>query len=285
MKEKFDLMIQKITQDQDSNDILEAKLNYQKLAGEIYEDDKTFEARMGLFLEWYIFDHRGPGKEQTPLELFLAQNLDELKTGDDFILNINSIFVVKKIRADEVVVMDLLDSKKYNVRENESKILFNKNDLFEGRIILLEGDYYFTGNFCFHPRETEKFIKGEVKKIYAIKEVFLKELKQFNSQLKDLISKLEKNGNEIEKLNSKIENAGSIDKARPLYEKLDTLKIFRAELIQKISMKEAEKSNLETFKIKNEINALVSDLIQKLGYMNLKWERSRQIDIHDIYRN
>ena len=74
MKEKIDLLIQKITQNQDSNDILEARKEYQKLAGEIYEDDRTYETRMGLFLEWYIFDHTVPGKEKSPLELFFDQN-------------------------------------------------------------------------------------------------------------------------------------------------------------------------------------------------------------------
>ena len=58
MKEKFDRLIQEITQNQDSDDILTARKDYQKRAGEIYEDDKSYEARMGLFLEWYVFDRK-----------------------------------------------------------------------------------------------------------------------------------------------------------------------------------------------------------------------------------
>jgi len=290
LKEKFDLLIQKITQDQDSNDILEARKDYQKIAGEIYEDDKSYESRMGLFLEWYVFDRKTSGQEKTPLEIFFSQNggggmSGEFKSEDDFTQNINGLFIVKKIRENEVTVLSLLDDIKYNVKENDGKILFHKNDLFEGRIVLIGENYYFSPNFCFHPKEAEKFIKVEVKKIQLILNGYLKELKQFNSQLKDLNTRLDKNAREIEKLNGKVQKTNSTDKIRSLNEKLDALKNVRAELTQKVSMSEAEKANLETQKIKNEIMGLVSILIQRLGYMNLKWERSRQIDLHDIYRN
>jgi hypothetical protein len=290
LKDKFDLLIQKITEDQDSNDILEARREYQKFSGEIYEDDRSYETRMGLFLEWYVFDRIVPGKERSLLELFLSPNGDggeskEFKSGDDFTNNINGLFIVKKIRDDEVVALNLLDDKKYSVKEKEGKILFHKNDLFEGRIVRINENYYFSSNFCFHPKDAEKFIKSEVKKIISVRETFLKELKQFNTQLKDLNSRLDKNSREVEKINSKVQKTQATDKIRSLNEKLEALKKVRAELTQQTSTLEAQKSNLETQKIKNEINELTSHLLQKLGYMNLKWERSRQIDLHDIYRD
>lgn len=290
MKEEFDLLIQKITQDQDPDDILEARRDYQKLAGEIYEDDRSYEARMGLFLEWYVFDRMVPGQEKPLLELFIAKNGSggtavELKNVHQFSNNINGLFIVKKIRDDEVVVLNLLDEKKYSVKENEGKILFHKNDLFEGRVVSMDGSYYFSPNFCFHPNEAEKYIKGEVKKIISAREIFLKELKQFNSQLKEFNSRLDKNSREVEKINAKVQKTETTDKIRSLNEKLEALKKVRAELTQQISTLEAEKSNLETQKLKNEINELINHLLQKLGYMNLKWERSRQIDLNDIYSN
>ncbi len=290
MKDKIDLLIQRITEDHDSKDILEAKRVYQKMAGEIYEDDKSYEARMGLFLEWYIFDRNSPGEGKTPLELLIDQNgvgglPDGLKNVHELANNINSLFLIKKIRDNEVVALNLLDDKKYSVKENEGKFIFQKNDLFEGRIVLFDGNYYFTGNFCFHPKEAEKFVKGEIKKIHVVRESFLKELKKIDSGLKDFNSKLDKNAREIEKLNGKIEKITSIDKIGPLNEKLEALKKVRSELIQQISRMEVDKSTVENQKIKKEINALVTHLIQRLSYMNLKWERSRQIDLHDIYCN
>ena len=286
----MDHLIQTITQYQDSNEILDAKRDYQKLAGEIYEDDKSYEARMGLFLEWYMFDRKTPGKEETPLETLIGQNgegglPDVLKNVSNFVDFIHSLFVIKKIRDNEVVALNLLNDKKYSVKEKEGKFLFHKNDLFEGRIILMEGDYYFSGNFCFHPKEAEKFVKGEIKKINSVREGYLKELKKANSQLKDFNSRLEKNAREVHKINGKVQKSNSTEKIRSLNEKLETLKNIRAELTQRASTMEAQKSTLETQKIKIEIGELISHLIQRLGYMNLKWERSRQIDLHDIYCN
>lgn len=290
MKEIFDLLIQKITQDQGSNDILEARRDYQKIAGEIYEDDRSYEARMGLFLEWYVFDRKPPGQEKTPFELFVEQNgasgdSEELKKARQFSDNINGIFVVKKIRDDEVVVLNLLDSVKYSVKENDGKLLFHKHDLFEGRIIKKEDSYYFSPNFCFHPQEAEKFIKGEVKKIASTRDIFLKELKIFNSDLKTLNSRLDKNRREIEKINEKVQKTQSTDKIRSFNATLETAKKDQAELNQQISSLEAVTANHKLLKLKNEINELITHLLQKLSYMNLKWERSRQIDLNDIYRN
>ena len=290
MKETIDLLVQRIIEGQDSSDILEARRKYQKLAGEIYEDDRSYEARIGLFLEWYIFDRKAPGKENPPLELLIAQNSDgglpdELKNVQKFSESIHSLFVIKKIRDNEVVALNLLDDKKYSVKEKEGKFHFHKNDLFEGRIILMDGEYYFSGNYCFHPKEVEKFVKSEVKKIKTVREGYLKELKQLNSQLKDLNLRLGKNARNIEKINGKVQKSNSTDKTLSLKEKLDALTIVRAELTQQVSMLETEKSILETQKIKIEIDEFISHFIQKLGYMNLKWERSRQIALHDIYCN
>ena len=290
MKETIDLLIQTITQDQDSSEILEAKRDYQKLAGEIYEDDRSYEARMGLFLEWYIFDRQGPGNGKTPLEILIAQNSDgslpnELKNVQYFTNNIHGLFVIKKIRNNDVVVLNLLDDKKYSVKEKEGKFLFHKNGLFEGRIVSIDGDYYFSGNFCFHPKEVEKFVKGEVKKINSVRKGYLKELKKINSQLKYLNSRLENNARDVEKINGKIQKSNSTDKTQSLNENLEALKNVRAELTQQVSLIEANKSILETQKIEIEIDELISHLTQRLGYMNLKWERSRQIDLHDIYCN
>lgn len=288
MKQKIDLLIQKITEDHDSNDILEAKRDYQKIAGEIYEDDKSYEARMGLFLEWYVFNRHSFGEGKTPLDLLIENNVagglpDELKNIKEFSNNINGLFLVKKIRDNEVVVLNLFDDTKYNVKENAGNFIFHKTDLFEGRIVLFEGNYYFTGNFCFHPKDAEKFIKSEVKKINVVRDGFLNELKKINSDLKSLSSRLDKNAKEIEKLNGKIEKLNSTDKIGPLNEKLDGFKNTRSELIQQVSRMEVDKSNVENQKLKQEIGELISQLIQRLGYMNLKWERSRQIDLHDIY--
>ena len=143
-----------------SNDLLAARKEYQKHTGEIFEDDKSYESQMALFIN--------PSNDKTVLESIVSTNKelpDSLaKKFNDFILNIHGLFVVKKIRANFIRVMNLFDDKKYDVVTTEKKNLyFSKNTLFEGRLLSLEGCYYFTENFCFHPEGSKKFIKSEIK--------------------------------------------------------------------------------------------------------------------------
>lgn len=289
MKEILDQLIENFNQPPYSTDICEARKDYQKLAGEIYEDDKSYESRVGSFLEWYLFDRVIPDEQLTPLETLLKGNgrvvlPQGIKSIEELTNNIHGLFVIKKIRNHEVVALNLLNDTKYNVRELEGKIIFQKNELFEARIVLNNDEYHFTGNFCFHPKDAVKFIKGEIKNIIKIRDGYLKELKVKNSQLKDLNSKLDKNGREVEKLNKKIKDSESVEKIRDWNDQLEKLKRIRADLVQQVSLAEVAIFNLETDKLKKEINQLSSNLIQRLNYMNLKWERSRQIDLQDIYR-
>jgi hypothetical protein len=290
LKEILDQLIVNFNQPPYSTDICEARQDYQKLAGEIYEDDKSYESRVGSFLEWYLFDRVIPDEQLTPLETLINNKVQgDLPEGitnlEEFTNNVHGLFIIKKIRDHEVVALNLLDDTKYNVREPEGKLIFKKNELFEARIVLNNDEYYFTGNFCFHPKEAVKFIKSEIKYISKTRGGYLKELKVKNSQLEKLNSKLDKNAREVEKLNTKIKDSKSVEKFRVWNEDLESLKKVRAELMQQVSLVEAEKFNLEVNKLKKEINQLSSNLIQRLNYMNLKFERSRQIDLQDIYRN
>jgi hypothetical protein len=290
LKEILDQLIVNFNQPPYSTDICEARQDYQKLAGEIYEDDKSYESRVGSFLEWYLFDRVIPDEQLTPLETLINNKVQgDLPEGitnlEEFTNNVHGLFIIKKIRDHEVVALNLLDDTKYNVREPEGKLIFKKNELFEARIVLNNDEYYFTGNFCFHPKEAVKFIKSEIKYISKTRGGYLKELKVKNSQLEKLNSKLDKNAREVEKLNTKIKDSKSVEKIRVWNEDLESLKKVRAELMQQVSLVEAEKFNLEVNKLKKEINQLSSNLIQRLNYMNLKFERSRQIDLQDIYRN
>ena len=57
-----------------SEQIMEGKKSYQKETGEIYEDDKSYNTRMALFLEWYLFDNYHPVSSKTILEILLEEN-------------------------------------------------------------------------------------------------------------------------------------------------------------------------------------------------------------------
>ncbi len=288
IRQHLDRLIEDVTKNHFSEEIYTARKEYQEIAGEIYEDDKSFEARMALFLEWYIFDRILPGKEVAILESLVNENStqwnrDELNLYKDFARSIHGMFVIKKLHDEEVVVTNLFDGQKYKVTEPESRIMFQVNDIFEGRILPFKGSVFFTGNFCFHPREANKIIQTEAGKVAAVIKQYVNEWNGVVSTIKKLSARMEKVDKKIAKFEKKLEKSTSEKKTASLKGKLSSLNNEKSETeIEMVKLKEQQKF-LEVRKLYIECRDLQNRLMQKLSYMNLKWERSRNIDVMDIY--
>ena len=82
--------------------ILETKKYYQKETGEIFEDDKSYNTRMALFLEWYLFDNYVTKKSKTVLEVLIDENREtwpreKLKIIQSISSTIQGLFFVKSV--------------------------------------------------------------------------------------------------------------------------------------------------------------------------------------------
>ena len=290
IRETLEQLFEFVAQHIPSEQIMMAKKEYQKTTGEIYEDDKSYNSRMALFLEWYLLDQYEPGTRQTVLENIIEDNSsswtpDRLESYKDVSKNIQALFEIKKVRDNSVTVLDLFTDEKYQIEEEDSKLAFRKNDIFQGRIVPHNDKYFFTGYFCFHPNKTQRYIKGEAKKFYLLQRSWKKELTKLEKESSKIQKLYLKNAVSIEKIKTKIERTDSGTKRDKLTGKLlgleeDKIKI---EAISQQTGKEI--GHLKPEKMKIEGRRLISELINKLAYMNLKWERSRQIDVSDIYRN
>ena len=175
IKDSIEYLIKIATNPPYSNNLLAARQEYQKYAGDIFDDDKSYENQMALFLEWYIFDRIDPAHDQTVLELIINNDkgatLDLLKNVNVFISHIHGLFIIKKIKDHSVNAINLFDNEQYDVVGPSGQLYFSKNSIFEGRLLTFENSYYFTGNFCFHPEVSKKFIKSEIKKIYRLQKI------------------------------------------------------------------------------------------------------------------
>ena len=168
IRESINQLVEEITQSCSQDDIFQAKKDFQKISGEIFEDDKSFEARMGCFLEWYTFDRPSPDSRSTPLQRYLQKQAippENRELAEAISQGNHGLFIAKKIKNDHVVVVDVMDSGKFRVVEDQGSILFNSDDLFEGRLIPYKGQHYFTDNFCYHPKPTEGFILSKIKEL------------------------------------------------------------------------------------------------------------------------
>ena len=289
LKENLEQVIAMGTSTPYSENIYAARKEYQKLSGEIYEDDKSYESRMAMFLEWYVFDRVDPGKDITILESIINENRETwpqflLEIYEGFTTNVHGLFYIKKIRNESVSVVNLFDNEKYDVVEPDAKLHFNKNDLFEGRLVPYQNAYHFTGNFSFHPEKAEKFIRKQIDQLCINQIAYKKELIIKNSQLADDNKMLHKINVTIEKLKSKLLKSTSESKTSKLKMEIAEVETKRTDLETKVSHLKNEIKLFTHEKIVREGKVTYNLLLQKLSYMHLIWERSRQIDLEDIYR-
>ena len=289
IKDSIEYLIKIATNPPYSNNLLAARQEYQKYAGGIFDDDKSYENQMALFLEWYIFDRIESTHNQTVLELIInngkGENLDLLKNINVFISHIHGLFIIKKIKDHSIKAINLFDNKQYDVVEPSGKLYFSKNSIFEGRLLTHENSYYFTGNFCIHPEDSKKFIKSEIKKISSLQKINVKELKLQNIKLKNENKKLNKTIPLIEKLQEKIKKSNSEEKIFTIKKDLSELGSIKEKHEENGSLL---KQNINIFtheKIIRESQSIQTRLMLKLCSMRLLLERSRNIEVKDIYKN
>ena len=289
IKDSIEYLIKIATNPPYSNNLLAARQEYQKYAGGIFDDDKSYDNQMALFLEWYIFDRIEPAHGQTVLELIIndgkGKTLDSLKNINVFISHIHGLFIIKKIKDHSIKAINLFDSEQYNVVEPSGKLYFSKNSIFEGRLLTYENSYYFTGNFCFHPEGSKKFIKSEIKKNISLQKINVKELKLQNIKLKNENKKLNKTISSIERLQKKIKGLNSENEIFKIKTDLSELESIKEKQEEDYSLL---KQNINTFsheKIIRESQSMQTRLMLKLSSMRLLLERSRNIEVKDIYKN
>lgn len=288
--EKLNNLIETISQNNLSHEIYEAKKEFQKISGEIFEDDKSYESRMGSFLEWFTFDRFLNESSETPLQKYLGRQRESLSPGDRELCenvskSIHGLFILKRVKPDRVVVLELLGDKKYQVKEDQGGILFSKGDIFEARIIPFDDQLFFSDNFCYHPRQTTGFIKTKIKELRSLENEDFKVLKQKEKELAAVQKKYVNMSSKVEKLNIKLIKASSERQIKKINEELNPCGSLRYDLAQQVA---ALENNLENWKqetIQDKHRGHRFRLIRRLSYMSLIWERSRQIDARDIYRD
>ena len=146
-------------------EVKKANAEYFGLTGQVYEEDRSFEARMGLFLEWYLFDRLLESHAMTPLQVLLKNpppefTPEEIKVLEGLQDHPHSVYEFSKAKENVVHVVDLSNKKvKLQVYERRGTVGFMKGDIFEARLFPFEGKLHFSGPMLFHPRGALKFIR------------------------------------------------------------------------------------------------------------------------------
>lgn len=150
-------------------DLLQAKAEYFRLTGEVFEDDKLFELRMASFLDFYLYDRVSPLTNKTPATEFYEQRLagsapEEANAFRSFTETVHGLFEVRKLGKGEVRLRELYSGKDFDVTERRHVAGLETGDIIEARLIPFGGHLLFSSAFCYHPRMAVKAIKAEVKR-------------------------------------------------------------------------------------------------------------------------
>ncbi len=152
------------------DEILQAKAAFFDRIGEAHEEDRSFEARLAIFVEYYLFDRPLDGGDATSAQAFLDQHRDELspedlETFDSFTRTVHGVFEVRKLGTKlGLKVRELITNQEYDVLERRGLVGFSKGDILEARLLEIDGNYVFSGHFIYHPAEARKAILREVKR-------------------------------------------------------------------------------------------------------------------------
>lgn len=142
--------------------------------GKVNDDDPSYNMRMGVFQEYFVFDYRLseilPGS--TVFELFLLRGQKDLPTAELHAFEQLRSMHASLFQVDAPVGLDegmpvtcLLSGRALRVFPlPESGFSgFERNQVFEARLFAFQGVHYFTGNYVFHPTQVNVLIMKRIR--------------------------------------------------------------------------------------------------------------------------
>lgn len=166
----IDRLILFFTGERFHDEVASAKKDFFDESGVVDEESPNFEMRMTQFLEWYLFSRKLSDTNLTPAEYALElpefeMSSEERPAFENLVAIRHSLFEFLKIRGNDIYVKDLWLGKKIVIPNSPVNIGFNRDEIFDARVIPDGDAFRFTRAFCFHPPEASRYILSEIKRI------------------------------------------------------------------------------------------------------------------------
>jgi hypothetical protein len=175
----YDGLIGKMMQQFSTGDFLTevnaAKKQFFESAGVFDEYSTDFEQKMSQFVDWFLFSRPFASQGSPPIKaarnggLRLNLNPDEVNLLENLDQSRHSLFEFLKTKNSDVYLRDLFANEKLVLKNSAVTIGFEKDQIFEARLIPFQGNHVFTLSFCFHPPKATKYILKEIKRVRKIK--------------------------------------------------------------------------------------------------------------------
>ncbi len=152
---------------------VKAKIQFNEYAGVFDEAASNFEQKLAQFVDWYLFTRPLRQFGLSPIALqaereVMPMSEEEKPYIQNLANNRHSLFEFLKISRDDLHVRDLFSDYKLVIKKSPVVHGFDENEPFEGRLIPHGDSFIFASAFCFHPKESVKFILQEVKKVKKV---------------------------------------------------------------------------------------------------------------------
>ena len=144
-------------------------------------EDLSFASQMDTYLNWYLIDRRLHSLGITPLEHF-SEHAGSIHENSKWQMvhnlynSILSLFIVTHVSKDQFRVVDIFKNKKYTIMESECLFSFEKDTIFEGRIVKEENQYVILKGVLFYPSVVLDYIKKKMKTGMTDHSLFMREL-------------------------------------------------------------------------------------------------------------
>lgn len=153
-----------------ADEVADAKREFFDRAGILDETSGDFESKMAQFVDWYLFSRPTRQSKETPVAI--ASKITDLGLGPDeksllegMNKGIHSLFEFLKVKGEDVYVRDVFTGTKHIIKKSPITMGFNRDELFEARLIPVGDSFQFSKGFCFHPPQVVKIIMTEIKRL------------------------------------------------------------------------------------------------------------------------
>ena len=152
----FEQAMEAVTSDREVlNRLFNARKIYEKLTGKIDEDDDEYESRMLNFNEWFLFDFIEEDR-QMPFIIEFLNTLDgPVEDVKKLFSRVNYSFFEcqKKALGFSLTVQDFLKGEKFKVKPKHFPVQLLSDEIFTGRAVNCDGDFYFLPGVRWLPKE------------------------------------------------------------------------------------------------------------------------------------
>ena len=167
----FNAVLQFIAQDERYNREMKlAKQEFEAVVGPIYETDRTYDARINSFHNWYILDRPLASHGVTPLNYFIEYNANTLPEQElthyrELRANLHSVFELVRFLPGKTRLRDLVTGKKYDIEGTEPTQFVDRGALFNSRIFRHGKAYYASNYLLLHPPDVSKLIWAQARMV------------------------------------------------------------------------------------------------------------------------